>query len=227
MAQIVAIPGQPGERIDKRILPDVEALIRKFKVRVTDGFATSGHAPGGEHPLGLAVDLVPDPSRGGTWDDVDRLVSWARTQPQTFRWIGYDGEPGHGRGNHAHLSWAHDSAGKPGALASLGIAGQAARGLLGGVRPAPDVVADIPKAITGGAQAAAEATAKVIFRYVADALGENGARMALTVGLVAGGALLAATGVARATGTSLGGIASGAALAAATKNPKAALGGIK
>jgi hypothetical protein len=108
-ARLVEIPGQPGMRVDARILPDVVYLIRSYHLTVTAAYATSGHAPDGEHPLGLAVDLVPGP--GGSWDDVDRLAHWAepvQNAPRPpFRWVGYDGDPGHGRGNHLHLSWDH------------------------------------------------------------------------------------------------------------------------
>ncbi len=62
------------------------------------------------------MDLVPGP--GGTWDDVDRLAAWAepiQDHPRPpFRWVGYDGDPNHGRGNHLHLSWRHaPAAGHP------------------------------------------------------------------------------------------------------------------
>jgi hypothetical protein len=107
--RLVAIPDQPGMRVDARILPDVTYLIGAYHLTVTAAYATSGHAPDGEHPLGLAVDLVPGP--GGSWDGVDRLAHWAepvQNAPRPpFRWVGYDGDPGHGRGNHLHLSWNH------------------------------------------------------------------------------------------------------------------------
>jgi hypothetical protein len=110
--RIVAIQGQPGQSIDERILPDVEWLIRRYRVAVTAGYALTGHAADGEHPLGLAVDLVPGPR--GTWDDVDALARWAEPRQDhpraPFRWVGYDGDPGHGRGNHLHLSWQHGPA---------------------------------------------------------------------------------------------------------------------
>lgn len=113
---IVAIPGFPGEQIDQRLLPDLDYLVRTYHVFVTDGYSTSSiHAAGGEHPLGLAVDLVPGP--GGTWDDVDRLAAWAepvQNQPRApFRWVGYNGDANHGRGNHLHLSWRHAPASGP------------------------------------------------------------------------------------------------------------------
>lgn len=108
---IVGIPWQPGELIDSRLLPDLELLRRRFQIAVTDGYATSGHAANGEHPLGLGVDIVPGPR--GTWDDVDRLAAWAEPSPgrprSPFRWVGYDGDANHGRGHHLHLSWEHGS----------------------------------------------------------------------------------------------------------------------
>lgn len=113
---IVPIPGNPGETIDERILPDLLALAARYRFRVTDGYAPTGHAASGEHPLGLAVDLVPGP--GSTWDDIDALARWAEPQQNRprapFRWAGYDGDSGHGRGDHLHLSWRHSPA-APGA----------------------------------------------------------------------------------------------------------------
>jgi hypothetical protein len=116
---LAALPGMPGEQCDARIIPDVEALIRRYHVTVTDCYAAVGHAAGGEHPLGLATDLVP--GAGGSWDDVDRLAhdaGWIRScgasgvRPACplkpwLRFVGWDGYPGHGRGDHLHLSWQH------------------------------------------------------------------------------------------------------------------------
>jgi hypothetical protein len=122
--RFVPIPGQPWATVDRRILPDVLYLVRRYHVRVGDGYATTGHEPRGEHPLGLAVDLYPGP--GGSWRDLARLAKWAeprqnRPRPP-FRWVGWNGDANHGdprhcrisRGcpPHLHLSWAH-SQGKP------------------------------------------------------------------------------------------------------------------
>jgi hypothetical protein len=108
----VAIPGFRGERIDERLLADLAHLVRTYRVAVTDGYAPTGHKSAGEHPLGLAVDLVPGP--GGTWDDIDRLAAWAEPEPDRprppFRWVGYTGDRDHGRGDHLHLSWQHGPA---------------------------------------------------------------------------------------------------------------------
>ena len=118
--RFVGIPGLPGERIDRRLLRDVAYLERRFKIFVTDGFSTDPvHSANGEHPVGLALDIVPDKARGGSWADIDRLAEWAEPRQDDpvapFRWVGYDGDSGHGRGHHLHLSWSHSPAkfGKP------------------------------------------------------------------------------------------------------------------
>jgi hypothetical protein len=118
--KFVDIPGFPGERIDRRLLPDVRRLIRRYDIFITDGFSTDPvHSSKGEHPLGLALDIVPNKAAGGTWKKVDRLARWAepsQDRPRApFRWVGYDGDSGHGRGHHLHLSWNHagGSFGKP------------------------------------------------------------------------------------------------------------------
>lgn len=119
---LAPIPG--GQQCDRRIVPDVLTLIRVYHVAVTACYAPSGHAAGGEHPLGLATDIVP--GTGGSWDDVDQLAAdtgWIRAcgasgvRPACplkpwVRFVGYDGYPNHGRGNHLHISWQHGP-GKP------------------------------------------------------------------------------------------------------------------
>jgi hypothetical protein len=61
--------------------------------------------------MGLALDIVPDFARGGSWRLITKLAKWAephQNQPRApFRWVGYNGDAGHGRGNHLHLSWNH------------------------------------------------------------------------------------------------------------------------
>lgn len=120
-AKIVPIPGFPGERIDQRLLNDIKYLTKRYKIFVTDGYSGDPvHAANGEHPLGLALDIVPNAAAGGTWADIDRLATFAEpTQDHPispFRWVGYDGDAGHGRGNHLHLSWNHSDT-KPGTIA--------------------------------------------------------------------------------------------------------------
>jgi hypothetical protein len=123
--RFVAIPGQTWALVDRRIVADVLDLVRRYHVRVGDGYAVIGHEPLGEHPLGLAVDLYPGP--GGSWRDVARLAKWAEPRQnhprRPFRWVGWNGDFFHGdpqhcqvaRGcpAHLHLSWAH-SPGRPG-----------------------------------------------------------------------------------------------------------------
>lgn len=113
---LVTVPGFPHQRVDERILDDVVYLVRTYRLTITAAYAPTGHKTKGEHPLGLALDLVP--GAGGSWDDIDRLARWAeprQDQPRPpFRWVGYDGDPNHGRGDHLHLSWAHGpAAGRP------------------------------------------------------------------------------------------------------------------
>jgi hypothetical protein len=108
--RFVPIPGQGGARIDRRLLPDLLYMIRRYKVRIGDGYSLHGnHTPKGEHPLGLAVDIYP--GAGGSWSKVTRLARWAepsQNHPRPpFRWVGYKGDYNHGPGNHLHLSWAH------------------------------------------------------------------------------------------------------------------------
>ena len=119
--RIVPIPGFPGERIDRRLLDDVRLLVRRYRIFVTDGYSRDPvHAPNGEHPMGLALDIVPDKAAGGRWSHIDRLARWAeprRNRPRApFRWVGYDGDRGHGRGHHLHLSWNHSPT-RPGRIA--------------------------------------------------------------------------------------------------------------
>jgi hypothetical protein len=114
------VPGTSFQ-CDRRIVADVAEIIARWHVSLTACYAPTGHEPTGEHPLGLAVDLVPTPPT--TWDRVAQLARWAGWRPvcadtgcasQTgtvFRFVGYDGYPGHGDPAHAgsnahlHLSW--------------------------------------------------------------------------------------------------------------------------
>jgi hypothetical protein len=110
--KFVPIPEFPGEKIDRRLLRDVHWLYRHYDVFITDGYSLDPvHEWHGEHPIGLATDIVPYFSRGGNWDRIGKLAH--RFEPHQnqvrlpMRWVGWNGDPGHGRGNHLHLSWAH------------------------------------------------------------------------------------------------------------------------
>jgi hypothetical protein len=110
--KFVDIPGFPGERIDRRLLRDIRWMRRKYSIFITDGYSTAPyHAPNGEHPIGLALDIVPHRARGGTWKKITRLAKFAeprQNQPRPpWRWVGYEGDAGHGRGHHLHLSYMH------------------------------------------------------------------------------------------------------------------------
>jgi hypothetical protein len=120
-----AIPHEPGDMIDRRILPDLRWIAQRFPIYVTDGY--SGPLPGGghagcrgchvrrsDHHYGLAVDVVPRRASRGcdrAWRPITRLALWAEPRPNRpvppFRWVGYNGDSGHGCGHHLHLSWNH------------------------------------------------------------------------------------------------------------------------
>jgi hypothetical protein len=117
--KFVDIPGFPGERIDRRLLPDIRWMRRRFEIFITDGFSMSPvHSRNGEHPLGLALDIIPYHSKGGTWSRVGDLARVAEPRQDQvrlpWRWVGYNGDAGHGRGDHLHLSYAHSSNTTPG-----------------------------------------------------------------------------------------------------------------
>jgi hypothetical protein len=120
-----AIPHEEGDMVDKRILPDLRWIAQRYPIYVTDGYSgplPSGvhagcdecHTKGSDHYNGLAVDLVPlgaGTKCDAAWAPITRLALWAepvQNEPvPPFRWIGYDGDAGHGCGNHLHLSWNH------------------------------------------------------------------------------------------------------------------------
>jgi hypothetical protein len=120
-----SIPHEAGDMVDRRILPDLLWIAQRYPVYVTDGYSgplPSGkhvgcdecHVRGSDHYNGLAVDLVPivdTPTCDRNWVPITRLANWAepvQNQPlPPFRWVGYEGDAGHGCGNHLHLSWNH------------------------------------------------------------------------------------------------------------------------
>src|SRR5688572_21702780 len=59
--RFVDIPGFPGEEIDRRLLADIRWMKRRYHIFITDGYSTDpAHARNGEHPIGLAADIVPN-----------------------------------------------------------------------------------------------------------------------------------------------------------------------
>lgn len=120
---LAPLPGFPGERCDERIIADVLLLVSRYRLAASDCFGLGAdrggpHATGGEHPLGLALDAGP---ARGDWDLVDQLardLGWRRacaasgcegaaSLSAALRAIYYTGYPGHGRGDHIHISWKH------------------------------------------------------------------------------------------------------------------------
>ncbi|HEX3609255.1 MAG TPA: hypothetical protein VHU14_06270 [Solirubrobacterales bacterium] len=121
-----AVPHEEGDMVDSRIVGDLRWIAARFPIYVTDGYSgplPSGehvgcdncHVKGSDHYNGLAVDVVPLHGTSGkcdaTWTGITRLAEWAepvQNQPlPPFRWVGYEGDAGHGCGNHLHLSWNH------------------------------------------------------------------------------------------------------------------------
>jgi hypothetical protein len=120
-----AIPHEEGDMVDRRILPDLRWIAARFPIFVTDGYSgplpdgehvgcNDCHVKGSDHYNGLAVDIVPqEPSSrcDSHWTAITRLAQWAepvQNKPRPpFRWVGYEGDAGHGCGNHLHLSWNH------------------------------------------------------------------------------------------------------------------------
>jgi hypothetical protein len=110
--RFVDIPGFPGEKIDRRLLADIRWMKRRYSIFITDGYSTDPvHARNGEHPIGLATDIVPNKAKGGTWKDIAALAEKAEPRQDhpipPWRWVGWNGDSGHGRGDHLHLSWMH------------------------------------------------------------------------------------------------------------------------
>lgn len=123
-----SVPHEAGDMVDRRIVPDLRWIAQLYPIYVTDGYSGplpngehvgcgNCHVAGSDHYNGLAVDIVPlnGSSRcDASWAPVTMLSEWAeprQNQPiPPFRWVGYDGDAGHGCGNHLHLSWNHSPA---------------------------------------------------------------------------------------------------------------------
>jgi hypothetical protein len=126
-----SIPHEEGDVVDRRIIPNLRWIAQRFPIYITDGY--SGPLPGSDertgcrgchvknsdHHNGLAVDIVALNGGGGcdaAWNGITRLALWAeplQNKPRApFRWVGYDGDAGHGCGHHLHLSWEHAEVGE-------------------------------------------------------------------------------------------------------------------
>ncbi|MGN6258061.1 MAG: hypothetical protein ACTHN3_09985 [Solirubrobacterales bacterium] len=120
-----SIPHEEGDMVDQRILPDLRWIAQRYPIFITDGYSgplpdgehvgcNRCHVKGSDHYNGLAVDIVPvggGTTCDATWAPITRLAQWAepvQNHPRPpFRWVGYEGDAGHGCGNHLHLSWNH------------------------------------------------------------------------------------------------------------------------
>lgn len=121
---LAALPGT-DLRCDARIIPDVEYILAHFGLQATSCFRNDGPGDHGEHPLGLALDAVP---QDGDWSRAllaAEAFGWrpdcaatgcAGVMAPPMRFIGYNGYPGHGDPAHAganahiHFSWIHAAA---------------------------------------------------------------------------------------------------------------------
>jgi hypothetical protein len=100
---LATVPGT-GIQCDRRIVPNVATILERYHAHLTACYAASGHASDGEHPLGLAVDLVPQPP--SSWAQMERLArdsGWrescatsgcAGQTGTAFRFVGYNGYVG-------------------------------------------------------------------------------------------------------------------------------------
>src|SRR5215467_2936195 len=87
-----SVPHEAGDMIDRRIVPDLRWIAKRYPIYITDGF--SGRLPDGEHIgcsgchvehsdhlNGLAVDIIPFDGTVGrcdpTWGPISRLADWA------------------------------------------------------------------------------------------------------------------------------------------------------
>lgn len=208
MSTLAAIPGQPGMKVDRSILDEVRAILAGYPVKVSAAYATTGHAANGDHSKGLAVDLVPDPARGGTWDDVAALAH--KVEPRQnhpipeFRWVGYNGDLGHGdpahAGSNAHLHLSFNpprSSGSGGfpmaAITGIAGLGESAASALGGVLsgalgPAKQLMHSDAQGPAGAAISSAGGIAGEVVDLAQTRAGEwaatKGLRVALIVALV-------------------------------------------
>ena len=117
------IAHQSDAYIDRRLIPNLRFIDKRFgPIYITEGYAgplrgrTIGcpdcHVSNSDHFTGLALDIAA-PSGSTTcdrsWRRISALARWAEPRQNIirapFRWVGYDGDSGHGCGHHLHLSW--------------------------------------------------------------------------------------------------------------------------
>ncbi len=93
------------------LVGDMQSLQQQYQLAFGDIWAPEGtHSSGSDHYWGGGADIYP---AAGNWDLVDQLAAWAEpggVPRWPFRWVGYDGDANHGRGNHLHLSWLFGAA---------------------------------------------------------------------------------------------------------------------
>lgn len=105
----VPVPGFPGEFIRREVAAFAASYARRFRMLLTDGFATAGHTGAGHLSVGNAADFVP--GQGGSWDLVDRAAAFAASNRNRFGSVLYDGRfgttayPNHGRNEHLHVEF--------------------------------------------------------------------------------------------------------------------------
>jgi hypothetical protein len=117
------IPHQAGAYIDKRVIPNIRFIHRRYGIYITEGYAgripgvgvvgcPDCHVTGSDHFTGLALDIAApsgSTSCDRSWRRITALAKWAEPRQdivrRPFRWVGYDGDSGHGCGHHLHLSW--------------------------------------------------------------------------------------------------------------------------
>jgi hypothetical protein len=167
-----SIPHEEGDMVDSRIVPDLRWIAARYPIFITDGYSgpladgehigcDECHASASDHLNGLAVDIVPatedNPTCDLAWTPITALALWAEPVQEKpvapFRWVGYEGDAGHGCGNHLHLSWNHAPA-KPYELAEwvevFPVAPGSARNARRKKAPAKGPKGGVVQATTGG-----------------------------------------------------------------------------
>lgn len=103
--------------VQSKIAPSVRRLVNNYGVWITGAFVRKAavckgkrvskignpraHGPGSSHFKGLGIDIVA--GRSG-WNGVDRAVK-ALKRSRAVSQVLYNGSPGFGRGNHAHITY--------------------------------------------------------------------------------------------------------------------------